>query len=152
PRMVPVFARSFPRAYVLSQKKPGERTTAPAEMDTQISVASLGQYLRPSFESFPRHSGYLKADPVRTAALRARYQAVAPGNLIVGLSWRSASGRAGEQKTADPSLWTDVLNVPGVTFINLQYGNCAADLAKIKERLGVTVINDLEIDSLKNMD
>ncbi len=152
PRMVPVFARSFPRAKVVPYKALGVRTTPPSEFDTQISAASLGKYFRPNVASFPRHQGYLKANPALTAALRARYQAIAPGNLIVGLSWRSRNTEIGEGKSADLSTWGEVLHTPGVTFVNLQYGDCAEDLANVKRALGVDIVQDPDIDPLKSMD
>ncbi len=94
----------------------------------------------------------MKADPDRTAALRARYQAIAPGNLVVGLSWRSKNDRIGKSKSADISAWSEIFRVPGVTFVNLQYGDCADDLAAVQQVFGVRVIQDHEIDPLKNMD
>ena len=152
PRMVPVFARSFPRAKVVPYKALGVRTTPPAEFDTQISAASLGKYFRPNVASFPRHQGYLKADSALTAALRARYQAIAPGNMIVGLSWRSKNTEIGPEKSADLSTWGEVLLMPGVTFVSLQYGDCAKDLADVKGVLGVDIVQDPNVDPLKSMD
>ncbi len=152
PRMVPVFARSFPTAKVVSYVSQRERTTPASEFDTQIGVTSLGRFFRRDMADFPRHRGYLKADPARAAAFRARYQAIAPGNLVVGLSWRSVNKKIGEPKSADLADWADVLKVPGVTFVNLQYGDCAADLKAAKEKLGVDVVQDPDVDSMKNMD
>lgn len=152
PRLVPVFARSFPEATVKRYLGQGERATPPAEFDVQISITSLGKYFRPSLGDFPRHQGYLKADPTRTAALRARYRALAPGNLVVGLSWRSKNDRLGVHKSADLATWADVLRVPGITFVNLQYGDCAAELATVKQVLGINIVLDPEVNPLGSMD
>ncbi len=151
-RMVPVFKRSFPEATVLAYQKPGQSTTPAAGLDFQTTICSLGQYFRPDFNHFPRHDGYLKADAARVASLRARYEAIAPGHLIVGVSWSSKNQSFGGSKSADLSSWADVLNVPGVTFVNLQYGDCAADLKAVKDALGVDVFHDTEVDPLKDMD
>ena len=35
--------------------------------------------------------------------------------------------------------WGPILKTPGVTFVNLQYGDCAAELKRMQERFGVTV-------------
>lgn len=154
PRMVPVFARSFPGLDVVSYQKPGVRRTPLSEIDTQISVASLGQYLRPTLAHIPRHQGFMKADARRVAALKDRYRSIAPGNLIVGLSWRSKSPKTSlsERKSTPLTSWSSVLTVPGITFVNLQYGDCTKDLAEVRRTLNVEVVNDAEIDSLKNMD
>jgi tetratricopeptide (TPR) repeat protein len=151
-RLAPIFARSFPEARVSAYHRQTEAVTDPAGIDFQTPVASLGAYLRPSLVDFPHPSSYLKADPARVAALRERYRRIAPGHLIVGLSWRSKNVEIGEIKSADLALWRDVLLVPGVTFVNLQYGDCAQELEKVRASLGVTVVEDDEIDPLRDMD
>ncbi len=152
PRMVPIFARSFPRATISPFYVQGVSTTPAAGVDFQAAIASIGQFLRPDLESFPRDQGYLKADEARTAELRARYQAINPGNLVVGLAWRSKNVDIGALKSADPSFWGEILAVPGVTFVNLQYGDCAEELAAVKGRLGIDVFHDRHVDPLVSMD
>lgn len=152
PRMVPIFARSFPRATVSPFYVQGVSTTPAAGVDFQAAIGSIGQFLRPDFESFPCDQGYLKADEARTAELRARYQAINPGNLVVGLSWRSKNVEISALKSSDPSLWGEILGVPGVTFVNLQYGDCVEELAAVKDRLGIDVFHDRHVDPLVSMD
>jgi Flp pilus assembly protein TadD len=152
PRMVPVFKRSFPEITVLRYQKQGTATSSPEGIDFQTAIASLGQYFRPSFQHFPAHKGYLKADQQRTAALRARYQAIAPGRPVVGLSWRSKNDTVGSAKSTELINWAPILSVPGATFVNLQYGDCAEELQAVKKTLGVDVFQDPEVDPLKNMD
>ena len=152
PRMVPVFARSFPQAEVRSYLVQEVSPSPLAGVDYQIRAPDLGEFLRPDFNHFPCYQGYLKADTAKTKRLRACYQALAPGRLIVGLSWRSKNEEIGELKSTDLVAWADVLTVPGVTFVNLQYGDCAAELAAVKQRLGVDVFHEQGIDPLKNMD
>ncbi len=152
PRMVPIFARSFPKAEVLRYKMQGVSAQPMEGLDYQISVGSIGRFCRLGFDQFPQHRGYLKADEARAAQLRARYEAIAPGNKIVGVSWRSKNDRIGNLKSADISAWREILTVPGVTFVNLQYGDCAEDLAAVKEKLGVDIFHDSDVEPLKSMD
>jgi hypothetical protein len=126
------------------------RVTPADAVDYQISIASLGQHLRASFENFPKHAGYLRADPARAAALRARYHT--SSGPVIGVSWRSKNVRFGENKSMTLADLAPILRTPGATFVNLQYGDCAADLAAVKATLGVDVIHDAEIDPLKDMD
>lgn len=151
-RLVPIFARAFPGATVTPYRSEAEAATSAEGIDLQSPVASLGEFLRPSLARFPQCASYLKADATRTKILRQRYEQIAPGNLIVGLSWRSENAEIGEIKTTDLMLWRDVLVTPGVTFVNLQYGDCRLELSAAKVALGVSVVQDHEIDPLLDMD
>jgi hypothetical protein len=48
--------------------------------------------------------------------------------------------------------WGDILTVRGVTFVNLQYGDCTEDLAAAKERYGVDIVQDDDVNSMASMD
>ena len=151
-RLTPIFTRSFPEATVATYRSQAEAATPPDGLDFQSPVGSLGGHLRPSLESFPRRSRYMTADPARASVLRERYSSIAPGNLIVGLSWRSKNAEIGEIKSADLVLWRDILVMPGVTFVNLQYGDCATELAEVEAAFGTVVVQDSGIDPLTDMD
>ena len=151
-RMVPVFARSFPAATVVGYKASDIPATSAGNFDYQIPLASLGRHFRPDFASFPHHDGYLKADADKVAALRARYEALAKGRRIVGLSWRSKNERAGEAKSMTLSELAPILQVPGVLFVNLQYGDCTEELADVREQFGIEVVQDAAVDPLADMD
>ncbi|MEQ9448313.1 MAG: hypothetical protein RLN70_05305, partial [Rhodospirillaceae bacterium] len=151
-RLVPVFARSFPTARVVGYKASNIPITPAEGIDYQIAVGSLGQYLRPDFASFPRHEGYLKADPAKTAELRARYEALAKGRRIVGVSWRSRNEFFGEAKSMALNDMAPILQTPGIMFVNLQYGDCTEDLAEARKHLGVDVFQDEAVDPLVDMD
>ena len=151
-RMVPVFARSFPSATVVGYKASDIPATSAGNFDYQIPLASLGRHFRPDFASFPHHDGYLKADADKVAALRARYEALAKGRRIVGLSWRSKNERAGEAKSMTLSELAPILQVPGVLFVNLQYGDCTEELADVREQFGIEVVQDAAVDPLADMD
>jgi tetratricopeptide (TPR) repeat protein len=143
PRMVPVFARSFPAAHVTADQS---FTAA----DFQISAPSLGRFLRPNFDAFPRHPGYLTADRERVKALRQRYRE--PGRRVVGLAWRSAGVLVSAAKTIPLPALRPILMTPDTTFVSLQYGDCRSDLAAAEAACGTTIITDPEIDPLKDMD
>jgi len=151
-RMVPIFARSFPETLVIGYEGSAEGVRGAAKFDYQSPVVSLGRYLRPDFAHFPRRPGYLKADPDRTVSLRARYVAMAAGRRIVGLSWRSSAADNGLAKSATLLDLAPVLAVQNVFFVNLQYGDCGAEIAAVRERFGVDVFQDSSVDPLKDMD
>lgn len=151
-RLVPVFARSFPDISVSAWESPDAPINAAAGDDVQIAIGSLGRHLRPSFASFPMHKGYLKADAALTARLRADYQARAKGKKIVGLAWRSSNAQLGAGKTAALTRFAPILATPGHFFVNLQYGDCSAEIADVYARTGVDIFQDAAVDPLADID
>ena len=72
-------------------------------------------------------------DPERVAGISAdRSMAFGPGPKI-GICWRSmmlGAKRAKYYSALD--AWGPILKAPGVTFVNLQYGDCADELARAR--------------------
>jgi tetratricopeptide (TPR) repeat protein len=151
-RIAPVFARSFPGAKVLGLDHRQTVGSRVEHYDYQTSIASLGRYLRPDFESFPKHAGYLRADSAKLDRLRGTYVKQAAGRRIVGLSWRSRNARLGPNKSARLLNFKPLLQTPGVMFVNLQYGDCAAEIAEAREKLGVEIVQDSEVDPVADID
>ncbi len=151
-RMAPIFARSFPGAEVRAWDGMQLPVRAGDCFDFQIAIGSLGRYLRRDFASFPKHEGYLKADPDKTARLRRKYEEVAGGRRIVGLAWKSAHRVYGLSKSATLAEFGTILEVPGTLFVNLQYGDCAEEIKAAKQKFGVEIHQDPEIDPLADMD
>lgn len=150
PRLVAIFARSFPElSFVPGTPVPAAATTQ--SFDVAMPLASLGGWLRPDFASFPRHAGYLRADRTRVAELRKRY-ADDPATRLVGISWMSGARRHADAKSMDLRAWEPVLRQPGITFVSLQYGDDAATIARIRDEFGVDVIDDPELDQLRDID
>jgi tetratricopeptide (TPR) repeat protein len=123
PRLVPLFTRSFPGATAFGTA-PGGRLPAsiPASsIDVAIESGSLPGFLRRDAADFPRHEGYLRADPALVARWRERLDSLGPG-LKVGLSW---TGGVRKTRRALRSLALEqllpLLRVPGVRFVSLQY-------------------------------
>lgn len=151
-RLAPTFGRSFPGATVIARNNPLASASDDQTYDVQIAAGSLGQYMRRSFADFPRHAGYLKADPVKTDRFRKSYEALAAGRRIVGIAWRSRNPLLGTNKSAELSNLKAILETPNVLFVNLQYGDCAADLADVRARIGVDILHDTSVDSLVDTD
>ena len=107
--------------------------------------------LRPSVDDFLRQrSAYLKADPVRTAALR---NAIAPEHQrIVGLSWYSRNAEYGTQKTLSLDRLAPLLAMPGVRFVDLQYGDTTRERDDILRRTGVEISRIASVDNWKDID
>ncbi|HYD67985.1 tetratricopeptide repeat protein [Azospirillum sp.] len=140
PRLVGLFARSFPDVTVRAAG--GE----PDDFDVHVAAGSLPLHLRRSLADFPARPGWLVPDPERVPVQRARLAALGRGP-VVGIAWRSGlvtPERAGlYTRLAD---WGPVFAVPGVRFVNLQYDDCAAEIAAAERRFGVTIHRWSDLD------
>ncbi|MGE3335087.1 MAG: tetratricopeptide repeat protein [Rhodospirillaceae bacterium] len=149
PRLAPVIKRSFPSVEIFDRDLTTEEL---AKIDVQTAAASLGEWLRPSLESFPRTAAYLKADADLRERLRTKYLADNKGGVLIGIAWRSANTYGAAEKSLNVLDWGPILKVPGATFVNLQYGDTAADRENASRGFGVPIIHDADIDPLKDMD
>ena len=100
-------------------------------------MGSALQYYRKSLSDF-RHEAFLVPDPARVAEYRALLDKM-PGKKV-GICWRSMMLGAKRAKYYSPvDAWGPILKIPGVTFVNLQYCDCAGELARMQEKFGVRV-------------
>jgi len=145
-RLVPVFQRSFENAVVVARQDPPDTSIEAAQPDFQTPLASLCTHLRKSRDDFANIEGrYLSADPDLTARLRDKYQTLGDGPVI-GVCWRSGNPTAGHERSAPLKLWDKLFTQGPCTFMSLQYGDVADELAGVQERLGVTVHDDPDVD------
>lgn len=160
PRLVPLYERSFPDATVGGYRDvflnaaryrdlPFVRASG-ATPDYFIEIASLGKFFRKQLTNFPEPGdGYLSPDPERVAFWKERLDSLGPA-LKVGIAWRSGR-QTTERNIHYTSLmdWTPIFSVPGVTFVNMQYGDCEDELKAAEDAFGITIHRWDDID-LKN--
>jgi tetratricopeptide (TPR) repeat protein len=161
PRLVSLFQRSFPAAAVGSYDdrkfihRDGDKelrfipwAVAHGEPDYQVLMGSLLQYFRKRVEDFPRHA-FLVPDAARIEHYKAQLAVLGTGPFV-GICWRSmmTTGKRGKYYSALDE-WAPILKTPGVTFINVQYGDCAEELARAQQTHGVK-IHSIEGLDLKN--
>ena len=153
PRLRALFARSIPQAtFIASQTGGGVPPGAlPESPDFVIEAGSLPRLFRRSAADFPRHDGYLCADPAAIERWRARLAALGPG-LKVGLAWTGGVRRTRVAlRSIDLEQLLPVLRTPGVRFVSLQYTDDARrEVDALRERHGIAIehwpeaINDYE--------
>ncbi len=147
PRLVELFARSFPGIDVIALRD----DLYSGHADAQVALGSLGRFLRPRLESFPRRQyGYLVSDAVRVAGLHERLHR--DQRAVVGLSWISHNPRSGLSKSAKLRDFEAILQLPNCRFVDLQYGDTAVERAEIERELGVAVERLADIDNTNDID
>jgi cytochrome c-type biogenesis protein CcmH/NrfG len=158
PRLRTLFARSFPAAEVITHRTRLESGTAVRSvwgLKTPVEVwapfAAPARALRRTAADFPKTPGFLRPDPERTAHWR-RWLAEQPGRKV-GLLWKSAKLAGDRRRQFAPFAdWAPVLRTPGTTFVNLQYGEVAEELAFAREALGIDILQPPGIDLKDNLD
>ncbi|MBO9710211.1 MAG: tetratricopeptide repeat protein [Caulobacter sp.] len=160
-RLIPLFQRSFPQARITPHKTVSYEGRvyrgAPeiedwSDIDLWTPMASLLRQFRSSIEAFPRRPRYMTADPARVAHWRRELEG-APAGPKVGLLWKSAKLNGERARQFSPfSQWRAVLETPGITFVNLQYGDCAEEIALAKAEFGVDIWQPPGIDLKQDLD
>ena len=160
-RLVPLFQRSFPQVEVGAHATYGVAgrsvRVAPFldEADAPELWAPLGSLLRgfrPSVDTFPTEPGYLKPAADRVAHW-GQVLKTAPAGLKVGLLWKSGLMNSARRRFFSAfEAWREVLATPGVTFVNLQYGDCAAELEQARQEMGVDIWTPPGIDLKQDLD
>ena len=133
-----LFRRSFPhaRVYAATADRSIPEAIKAEPIECEAPGGSLPLHLRRSLADFPRHQGYLKADPQRVAAWRERLATLGPG-LKVGISWRGGTHRTRSPLRSIPlPSWLPILDTDRARFVSLQYGDCRDALQELATRHG----------------
>jgi Flp pilus assembly protein TadD len=153
PRLESLFLRSFPGIEVMGVARdqyPTIHQRLPP-IDYQVAAGSLAKFIRPGLDGLKTH---LLANPERIAYWRQRFAALGPEPKI-GISW-STSDQSGLRMSSHPRLehWGPILTVPGVTFINLFYGNATEDIEAARGSFKANIIDlgGKEIDLRDDLD
>ena len=147
PRLLPLYQRSFDHVTVVSSR---ELEKLPPH-DAQVYMASLGQYFRKDANALKAvRTPYLNASKDRVQALRR--QIGGEGKRICGLSWVSKNQEVGEDKSLRLADLRPLLELPGVVFVDLQYGDTSAEREALSAATGIEVMRIPEIDNFHDID
>ena len=147
PRLAPGVARAFPEVQVFPRTDPPAEGIRHRRFDLQSPLLSLARWLRPDEASYPAESVFLSADPARIAELRGRYHDGSDDPLI-GITWTSANPNIGDTKSMPLARLTPILKTPGVRFVDLQYGDTAAERRAVEAETGCALLHDDAIDPM----
>jgi hypothetical protein len=114
-------------------------------------MASPLRRFRRTVASFPARPSFLTTDPARIAHWRG-ILAERPG-VRVGVLWKSLRLDGVRLRYFSPfEQWRPVLETPGVSFVNLQYGESQAELDQARAMLGVEIWQPPGIDLKDDLD
>ncbi len=159
-RLIGLFQRSFPNAGVgtYADRKLTDRdgntkelrfvpwATENGEPDCYVPMGSALKHFRKNIADFPKKA-FLVPDGARVAHFREALRSLGP-SPHVGICWRSMllAGKRHKYYSA-LDMWGPILKTPGITFVNLQYGDCVEELRRAEARhgIGIKVIDGLDL-------
>ena len=160
-RLVSLYQRSFPSAHVGIEEHAKHNATpvrvirwatGSLQPDYYTPMGVPLKFLRNRLEDFPADRAFLKPDPVRVKHWSNRLAGLGDG-IAVGICWRSMLINTQRKKFYSAlELWKPVLENKDVKFINLQYGECKAELEFVRDTFGVTIHNFEDIDLKNDLD
>jgi len=144
-RLMPLFARSFPAAQVVPWQQPWHLAVKAPDIDFHIAAGDLGRWLQPNCDRPPPPRGHLVADPEKVHALRARYEALARGRKIVGVSWHSKAQNFSDFKSLPLSLFKPVTDNPNLFCVSVQYGPEGASASSVYVDRDIDITGDIDL-------
>jgi tetratricopeptide (TPR) repeat protein len=161
PRLAPLFQRSFPTAEIGPHVtvKVDHHTVRAARfiedwetIDAWAPLASPLRRFRRRVEDFPPRDRFLIPDEARVAHWRDVLKA-APAGKTVGVVWKSLVKATSRSRYFAPfEAWEPILRTPGVTIVNLQYGDSTEEVAHAKAAFGVDLWTPPGIDLKNDLD
>ena len=145
-RLHPLLKRSLPSTITVT-----ERVKNHDQFDEHISVGDLCCYLRTTRESFKGTApGYLIADSKYSDELREK---ISPNTdkRIVGLSWRTKAVTS-IKRNLDIASFVTTIDDGNTIFVNLQYGDTAADIERVRAEYGVEIVTLDCVDRFLDLD
>lgn len=132
PRLLPLFARSFPQLEFVpryQQQLQHAFAAAGGAGCKRVNALDMGSFLRRDAARFPARTHWLRPDPQRVAELRTDYRDRWPGKKLVGISWKSSRRLEGD---ADKSFaladFSPLLQRDDCVAVSLQYGDVRAEI------------------------
>jgi tetratricopeptide (TPR) repeat protein len=161
PRLVPLFARSFPHVTVkpaLVQNKGGEIVAdygwlkAAGGANVAMEMGSLPRQLRGDIAKFPAPHAYLVSDADEKARWREYFATMGEGPFL-GICWRSGkTGGLRNLQYAPLEAWGAFLRDAPGTIVCAQYDATTEEIEELQRLSGRTIIVPPSIDQKQELD
>ena len=119
--------------------------------DFHCPLISLPFAFGTEMETIPAKIPYLYSDQAQARSLRERLSQNG-AKKVCGLSWYSKSDKTGSLRNITLLELIDAIDPSDYVFVNLQYGDVAAEISELRRVKGVDVVCIDEIDNYDDMD
>jgi len=149
-RLLPILERSdFGKARFITTSANTLKLTG---FDYKTFLSDLLFLLGPSSPPKQGSGAYLTVDREKSTYFKDKYQKLFPGKVTIGVTWKSISQISGSSKDLVLREMGALLNIKGVQWISLQYGDIDADLTSFVEEHDSTVYVDPEVNHVTDID
>lgn len=146
-RLIPLLERGYPEIRFCPQN------VRVKGIDSNIPMGSIGRHYISELDEiqFVRRTEYLKADPARVEALRAKL-GIKPDEFVIGVSWSSAAPAIGDHKSVQLEALAGLFDIPNVRVINMQYTNSFKQVYDFEAKTGYRVESVPSVDNRDDLD
>ncbi len=149
PRLVPLFARSFPSVRVVARTDPPAAGCATATLHAPLGA--LPALFWPASRAPEPPAAFLQADPASVTVFRARLAALGPGRKI-GVAWRGGHPAAQRPRLVPAGFWRALLTAEDFVPVCLQHGDTDDAIAASFRDAGRPLVRFPDVDPLVDMD
>lgn len=154
PRFVELFRRSFAGCEVIGIERGASllEITKEYHPDYYVRVGSLPRYFRRTLDSFPNREAYVIPEISQLNNWKGWLASLGSG-LKVGICWRSGlSNPLRDTGSTTVEEWSQVFAVKNITWVNLQYGDCEAELRRAESLYGIKIHRPPDLDQFNELD
>lgn len=111
--------------------------TAP-EFAMECPLMSLPAVFQTQLDTVPWTGAYLGADAAEIAAKRSMFASKPDAALRIGIAWAgNPSYKADQQRSTELAAFLPLLHMPRITWISLQKGEAAGQMAGVEQGVGL---------------
>ena len=142
-KLKPIYERTFPHIEFVTELNTDL-------VDYHAPIGDLAKFYISSFKDVKQRSdAYLNVDKLKSEKIK---QSFPRDKMICGISWISKNDNIGKNKSMTLEDMKDLLLLPDITFVDLQYTDTSEERAHFKQKYGVEIIKLEEIDNFNDID
>ena len=142
-KLKPLFQSSFPHINFV------EKIYA-HQIDSHIPMGDLGRFFINDFNDVKARSHpFIKVNQQRTKLLK---KLLPSDKKICGISWVSVNEDLGRDKSMSLEQLKDILLLPNMVFVDLQYGDTSQERQSFYEKYGVKILKIEEVDNFDDIE
>ena len=154
PRLQNLLSHSFPQATFLAKNK-NQRLPEIAhlgQIDLALGANDIMQALNITAPTIPTPAAFLRPDDALRQTWKARLGEI-KANRRIGIAWRGGKDPQLQRERSLPlASLQPLFTIPGIAWINLQYGDHNEEIAAIQKSAGVTLHHYSDINPLIDLE